>query len=251
MRSRSPCFTVDVEDFYEGMKALGHDVTPPPAREPGIRALSRLLEQRTARITLFVVGRHARAAGDTLRALAAAGHEIASHGPDHGRLPGERRALADWLRTGREMVEDVVGVPVRGFRSPRFDVPAELDLAEFRGLIAEAGFAYVSDTSRAGPSSPVAELPIALRWRVPIGGGSYQRLIPRKVVASATRGIVPPAVLYYHSYDFGKELPSLWSARSPMTVSQLLGRTRIAPTFEFLIDELGSQTCTEALDAVR
>jgi hypothetical protein len=36
-----------------------------------------------------------------------------------------------------------------------------------------------------------------------------------------------------------------------MTVSQLLGRTRIAPTFEFLIDELGSQTCTEALDAVR
>jgi hypothetical protein len=63
--------------------------------------------------------------------------------------------------------------------------------------------------------------------------------------------MAPPAVLYYHSYDFGRELPSLRSARSPMTASQLLGRTRIAPTFEFLIDELGSQTCTEALDAVR
>ncbi|MDQ1510301.1 MAG: hypothetical protein QOG50_2145 [Actinomycetota bacterium] len=251
MRSRSPCFTVDVEDFYEGMKALGHDVTPPPAREPGIRALGRLLEHRSARITLFVVGRHARAAGDTLRSLVTAGHEIASHGPDHGRLPGERRALADWLRAGREMVEDVIGRPVRGFRSPRFDVPAELDLAEFRDLIAEAGFAYVSDTSRAGPSSPVAELPIALRWRVPIGGGSYQRLIPRKVVASVTRSIAPPAVLYYHSYDFGRELPSLRSARSPMAASQLLGRRRIASTFEFLIDELGSRTCAEALDAVR
>ena len=179
MRSRSPCFTVDVEDFYEGMKALGHDVTPPPAREPGVRALGRLLERRSARITLFVVGRHARAAGDALRSLAEAGHEIASHGPDHGRLPGERRALGDWLRAGREMVEDVIGRPVRGFRSPRFDVPAELDLGEFRDLIAEAGFAYVSDTSRSGPSSPVAELPIALRWHVPIGGGSYQRLIPR------------------------------------------------------------------------
>jgi hypothetical protein len=251
MRSRSPCFTVDVEDFYEGMKTLGHEFTPPPAREPGIRALGRLLEPRSARITLFVVGRHARAAGDTLRSLAAAGHEIASHGPDHGRLPGERRALADWLRAGREMVEDVIGRPVRGFRSPRFDVPAELDLAEFRDLIAAAGFAYVSDTSRAGPSSPVAELPIARRWRLPIGGGSYQRLLPRTVVASVTRGVAPPTVLYYHSYDFGRELPPLRSVRSRMGASQLLGRTRIASTFEFLIDELGSRTCTEVLDAVR
>jgi peptidoglycan/xylan/chitin deacetylase (PgdA/CDA1 family) len=251
MRSRSPCFTVDVEDFYEGMKALGHDVTPPPAREPGVRALGRLLERRSARITLFVVGRHARAAGDALRSLAEAGHEIASHGPDHGRLPGPRSALAEWLRAGREMVEDVVGRPVLGFRSPRFDVPAELDLAEFRDLIAEAGFAYVSDTSRSGPSSPVAELPIARRWHVPIGGGSYQRLLPRKVVASVTRAFPAPAVLYYHSYDFGRELPALRSARSPMVASQVLGRTRIASTFEFLLDELGSRTCTEALDAVR
>jgi hypothetical protein len=61
----------------------------------------------------------------------------------------------------------------------------------------------------------------------------------------------PPAVLYYHSYDFGKELPPLRSARSLMVASQLLGRSRIASTFEFLLDELGSQTCTEALDAVR
>src|SRR5436190_21026483 len=187
MRSLPPCLTVDVEDFHEGMEVLGHDVTGAPTGEPGVRALGRLLEGRAARITLFVVGRHARAAADTLRSLAAAGHEIASHGPDHGRLPGERRALAEWLRAGREMVEDVVGGPVRGFRSPRFDVPAELDLAEFPDLIAAAGFAYVSDTWRSGPSSPVAELPIARRWRVPIGGGSYQRLVPRKVVASVTR----------------------------------------------------------------
>ena len=251
MRSLPPCLTVDVEDFYEGMGVLGHDVAAPPTGEPGIRALGRLLERRTARITLFVVGRHARAAGDALRSLAAAGHEIASHGSDHGRLPVERRALADWLRAGREMVEDVVGLPVRGFRSPRFDVPAGLELLEFREVIANAGFSYVSDTARSGSSSPVAELPIALRWHVPIGGGSYQRLLPRTVVASLTRGMQPPAVLYYHSYDFGKELPSLWSARSPAVASQLLGRSRIAPTFEYLLDELGSQTCTEALDAVR
>lgn len=251
MRSVPPCLTIDVEDFYEGMHTLGHDVEAPPQREPGLGAVMRLLERRPARITLFVVGRHAPAAGDDLRSLAAAGHEIASHGPDHGRLPGDRRALAEWLRSGREMVEDVVGRPVRGFRSPRFEVPDGLEVREFRDLIAGAGFSYVSDTSSSGPGSPVAELPIALRWHVPFGGGSYQRLMPRKAVASLVRRTDPPAVLYYHSYDFGKELPSLRTARSPMVASQLAGRARIASTFEYLLDELGSQTCTEALDAVR
>jgi hypothetical protein len=251
MRSVPPCLTIDVEDFFEGMHTLGHDVEAPAQRESGLGAVRRLLERRTAHITLFVVGRHAPAAGDDLRALAAAGHEIASHGPDHGRLPGDRHRLSQWLRSGREMVEEVVGRPVRGFRSPRFDVPEGLDVREFRDLIAGAGFSYVSDTSASGSGSPVAELPIARRGRVPFGGGSYQRLMPRKVVAALTRSAAPPAVLYYHSYDFGKELPSLRTARSPMVASQLAGRTRIASTFEYLLDELGSQTCTEALDAVR
>jgi peptidoglycan/xylan/chitin deacetylase (PgdA/CDA1 family) len=251
MRSVPPCLTIDVEDFSEGMHTLGHDVAAPATREPGLRAVRRMLEHRTAHITLFVVGRHAAAAGDDLRSLAAAGHEIASHGPDHGRLPGDRRALAEWLRRGREMVEDVVGGPVRGFRSPRFDVPDGMEVREFRDLIADAGFSYVSDTSSSGSAGPIAELPIALRWHVPFGGGSYQRLMPRKVVASLTRGAEAPTVLYYHSYDFGKELPQLRTARSPMVASQLAGRTRIASTFEYLLDELGSQTCTEALDALR
>ena len=133
--SSPPCFTVDVEDWYEGMHALGHDLARPASSEPGLEALARLLEGRTARVTLFVVGRHAAAAKDDLRAFAAAGHEIASHGPDHGHLPAGGRALDDWLRRGREMIEDVVEVPVAGFRSPRFDVPA--------GLTVEIGRAHV------------------------------------------------------------------------------------------------------------
>jgi hypothetical protein len=149
------------------------------------------------------------------------------------------------------MVEEVVDRPVRGFRSPRFDVPAEVGLSQFRDLIANAGFAYVSDTSRLGASSPIAELPVATRGGVPIGGGSYQRFMPRRIVATISRRVAPPAVLYYHSYDFGNELPPLRTARSPRLLSQLLVRGRIAPTFEFLIDELGSRTCSEALDAVR
>ncbi|MEJ7582507.1 MAG: DUF3473 domain-containing protein [Acidimicrobiales bacterium] len=249
--SHVPCLTVDVEDFYEGMHTLGHDVIPPHDQEPGVTGLQRLLEGRSARITLFVVGRHAAAAGETLRALAASNHEIASHGPDHGRLPSGGPVLIDWLRRGREMLEDVVGQPVRGFRSPRFDVPADLSVTAFRDALAEAGFLYVSDRSSTDGPVPLEELPVATRWQVPFGGGSYQRLLPRRAVSTLVRLTPGPCVLYYHSYDFGHELPALRSARSTAVVSQLLGRGRVAPIFERLLDEVGSQTCTEALRALR
>lgn len=249
--SHVPCLTVDVEDFYEGMHTLGHDVDPPRDPEPGVTWLLRLLEDHPARITLFVVGRHAASAGDALRALADAGHEIASHGPDHGRLPPGGTALADWLVRGREMLEDVIGRPVQGFRSPRFDIPGDLELPAYRDALAGAGFAWVSDLSTTDGPGPLAEIPVATRWGVPFGGGSYQRLMPARAVAALVRDAPVPCVLYYHSYDFGRELPPLRAARSRAVVTQLLGRGRIAPIFERLIDEVGSRTCTEALHGVR
>lgn len=249
--SAAPCLTVDVEDFYEGMHTLGHDIEPPPHQESGLVAVRRLLAGRGCHITLFVVGRWATAAATELRALASDGHEIASHGPDHGRLPKSGPALHDWLRAGREMVEEAVGVPVTGFRSPRFDLPDETPLRAFREAIAGAGFSYVSDTHRAGADSPVVEIPVAVAWHLPYGGGSYQRLIPRRAVSALVRRAPDPCVLYYHSYDFGHELPPLASARSTAVVAQVLGRRRIAPTFERLIDDVGSRTCSEAVHALR
>jgi peptidoglycan/xylan/chitin deacetylase (PgdA/CDA1 family) len=247
----APCFTVDVEDFYEGMRALGHDLGPPADSASGLSWLLRCLEGRAARITLFVVGRHADRWRDDLCALVQAGHEVASHGPDHGRLPAGGQELDDWLRSGREMVEDAIATPVRGFRSPRFDIPTDLEVPAFREALAEAGFAYVSDTLHGDGHGAVAELPVATLWRFPFGGGSYQRLLPRRAVAELVRREPAPCVLYYHSYDFGRELPPLRAVRSPAVLSQVLGRGRIAPVFERLIDDLGSRTCTEALDAVR
>jgi peptidoglycan/xylan/chitin deacetylase (PgdA/CDA1 family) len=243
--------TVDVEDWYDGMRTLGYDVPPSGGSDLGLGALSNVLGRYRARITLFVVGRNAMTARDELCALAADGHEIGCHGPDHGRLPTRAAALDDWLRRGRESVEDVVGVPVLGFRSPRFEVPANMTLAAFRDAIARAGFAYTSDASSAGPSAAVLELPIASWGRFRFGGGSYQRLIPRYATASLVHRFARPAVTYYHSYDFGKELPGLGNARSVAVATQILGRSRVPAIFEFLLARLGSQTCLSALRGTR
>jgi hypothetical protein len=248
--------TVDVEDFHDGMVELGH----PVPGEGGIR-LGDLLDLlhtgqlgEGARLTFFVVGKFAGSCRAPLVELAERGHEIASHGPDHGQLPQDRRELVRWLAAGREMVEQVVQRPVVGFRPPRFDAPASMPLGAYREAIGEAGFTYVSDTraSPAGGAAGVVELPVTRVGPVPLGGGSYQRFLPRPAVAAILARARRPAVFYYHSYDFSLDaLPPLTTARSAAEVRQLLVRRRIPRVFLEVLGRFGSVTCREVASELR
>jgi peptidoglycan/xylan/chitin deacetylase (PgdA/CDA1 family) len=240
------CLTVDVEDWYDGMEVLGEPFPKPAGARSGLTGLADLLDQSglSPRVTLFVVGNYAGSVSDELAQLVERGHEVASHGPDHGRLPEDPKALVDWLRTGRTMMEDIVQVPVRGFRSPRFDIPESIGLARYRDLVAEAGFEYVSDTRQLGAGCPVRELPVLSMHGFPMGGGSYQRLLPASVVTGAVGSAQGPTVLYYHSYDFGATLPGTGSIRSLAVAKQLVGRARVAKVFSKILSRYGSKACT-------
>jgi hypothetical protein len=239
------CMTVDVEDFYDGMAELGEVVERPVAARSGLSGLASLLvtSGRSA-VTLFVVGNYADRVHPDLAGLIADGHEVGCHGPDHGRLPEDPKDLLEWLRKGREMVEDLFQTQVVGFRSPRFDVPVTVGLDRYRHLLAEAGYGYVSDRSVLGDRSPVRELPVLTRYRYPVGGGSYQRMLPAAAVNAAVGTSLEPVVLYYHSYDFGATLPGLSSMRSMAMAKQLVGRQRVAGLFSMLLDRYGSETCS-------
>jgi len=241
------CLSIDVEDWYDGMEVLGEGMARPAAAGSGLDGLAAALsaDARSPRVTLFVVGNYAERVADELAGLAAAGHEIASHGPDHGRLPEARSALVDWLRAGRLGLEDRFQVPVRGFRSPRFDHPASMGLDGFRDAVAEAGFDYVSDTHRLGAASPVVELPVLSFHGFPLGGGSYQRLLPVPVVTNAVGRSGAPTVLYYHSYDFGATLPGLGEIRSLAAAKQLVGRGRVSRAFSAILSRYGSKACVD------
>lgn len=87
-----------------------------------------LLDALGIHATFFTTARFALARPDLIRRTAAAGHEIASHGYRHtGWEDGD-------LERSRETLEQVAGVPVRGFRMPRMRevAPARLLAAGYR-----------------------------------------------------------------------------------------------------------------------
>ena len=251
-----PCLTIDVEDWYDGMADLGHPVHRHGPRQSGLDALLELLAAAPPdgahQLTFFVVGRYAPEVAGQLQELVAAGHEVASHSPDHTEVPEDPAQLEGWLRQGREQLEAVVQRPVRGFRSPRFDVPQTMPLEKYREILARAGFAYVSDRQVLGEGSALAELPV-LQWRgLPVGGGSYQRLLPKDVTVRVLSQLAPPKppVLYYHSYDFGDILPTFKQDHSRAVLHYSLGRRRIPAIFGRILTTMGSTSCEQALHAV-
>jgi polysaccharide deacetylase family protein (PEP-CTERM system associated) len=192
--------------------------------------LDRLAE-REARATFFVVGQIAQANSRLIRAVADAGHEVASHGWDHQRLHNftPARFRAD-LRRSKAALEQATGQPVVGYRAPTFSVVPETRWA--LDILAEEGFRYDSSIypvrhDRYGiPYAPrmpfyaegerrrILEIPPAtLRLcgvNLPMGGGGYFRLLPLVFLHWAIRQLrrtcAPPVVmLYFHPWDFDPE----------------------------------------------
>ena len=224
------CLTVDVEDWYDGMAVLGEAMPGRRGRAAASTAWRELLGRPTAapRSPCSWWATTPTGCNRELAELVAGGHEIASHGPDHGRLPEDPDALVEWLRTGREMIEDLFQTAGPGFRSPRFDVPGgRRASARYRErwprpgsttCPTPAGWARVARPRVARAHPP----------RVPDRRRQLPAAAPPAAVDAARGRPTVPAVLYYHSYDFGATLPGTRSIRSVAVAKQLVGRDRIA-----------------------
>ena len=89
------------------------------------------------------------------------------------------------------------------------------------------------------------ELPVLSFHGFPMGGGSYQRLLPVPVVTGSVNRSDGPVVLYYHSYDFGATLPRVSSIRTLAAAKQLLGRSRVDKAFSAVLSRYGSKACVD------
>jgi polysaccharide deacetylase family protein (PEP-CTERM system associated) len=189
------------------------------------------LDAAGTRATFFIVGEIVRHNPGLIRAIARAGHEVASHGWDHRRTHHfTPETFRDDLRRCKEALEDVAGQPVQGHRAPTFSVMRETAWA--LDVLAELGLAYDSSIYPvrhdrygvpAAPRTPflargerhaILELPPAtlrlLGWNVPMGGGGYFRLFPlfltEWAIRQTARGGAPAVVtLYFHPWEFDPE----------------------------------------------
>jgi len=100
-----------------GRFSLTFDDGPDPRHTP---AISRMLAERGHRATFFVLGKHASEYPQVLGRILADGHELASHGFDHGLLAFSRpsRVRAQLLATEQAVLAATGSAPVRLFRPP-------------------------------------------------------------------------------------------------------------------------------------
>lgn len=223
----------DVEEHYRieaaaGL-AIGSELKAHYARrlEVSTRWLLDQLGPRDIKATFFVVGQVARQNPALVRAIHRDGHEIASHSWDHRRVHHFRPdSFRNDVRRSKDVLEQIVGEEVVGFRAPTFSIVQQTSWAI--DVLAESGMAYDSSIfpvhhDRYGmPRAPrvpflaqgaqevLLELPPAtLRLfgtNLPVGGGGYFRLFPSFLLAMALRQLrqCKPAVatLYFHPWEF-------------------------------------------------
>jgi polysaccharide deacetylase family protein (PEP-CTERM system associated) len=230
--------TVDVEEYYHGVEftqAVGrqHLDRLPSRVVQETRRLLDVLDAHDARGTFFTLGVVARGHPRLVRAIAARGHEVASHGWDHAHVDtlGPRR-FRDDVRTTRQVLEQAAGQAVVGYRAPNYSIRP--DTAWAFEVLAEEGYLYDSSVhpivhDRYGfPDAPrfphrvgagtaeLWEVPVGTArlagWNLPVGGGFF-RLFPlallRGAVADVNRRERRPLVLYVHPWEFDPGQPRL------------------------------------------
>lgn len=226
-------FSIDVEEgFHSSTFSRRYpEITwesLPSRVEPQIRRLLDLMARHGQRGTFFVLGWIAEHHAPLVREIAAAGHEIATHGHLHELAYelGPDRFRAD-LRRSMAAIADATGKPVKGHRAASFSITVQ-SLWAF-DVLAEEGIEWDSSVypvrhHRYGiPDSPlvphrrgrIVELPIATleigALRVGVGGGAYLRFLPQPLWLAALRRITRERALtlYVHPWECDPGQPHL------------------------------------------
>lgn len=236
-------FSIDVEEYFHPT-ALAANFAPEgwddlERRSPGV--MTRLLDflaERDTRGTFFVLGWLAEKEPEMVRAIADAGHEVASHGFEHALLgdlgPDGFRAS---VRRSKDVLEDIVGDEVRGYRAPSFSIIPGREWAF--DILLEEGYRYDAslfpvtqhptygypEAPRdpfwiARPAGRLAEFPSTTASifgnTLPASGGAYFRLLPYRLLQTGllqAEGRAEPGMFYLHPWELDEWTPRIDAPR--------------------------------------
>jgi polysaccharide deacetylase family protein (PEP-CTERM system associated) len=270
-------FTVDVEEHFQVL-ALAPWV--PRARWESLesrvaRNVDRLLDllaRHAATGTFFTLGWVAERQPAMVKAMAAAGHEVASHGYDHRRVvelsPDEFRAQ---VRRTKAILEDLSARPCIGYRAPNYSIGPGREWA--LDILLEEGYRYDSSLfpiRRPGygyagggrdphwlqrPAGRLLEVPPATLRRMgmnlPAAGGAYFRLLPPYLVRAALRDAArrgQPGTFYLHPWEIDDAQPRFTVPRLTR-LRHYGGLAGVMPRLERLLQEFRFASVAESLRA--
>jgi polysaccharide deacetylase family protein (PEP-CTERM system associated) len=230
--------TVDVEDYFQ-VSAFDDNVlrddweTYPLRVGRNVETILALFADHRVRATFFVLGWVAERQPELVKRMAAAGHEIASHGYAHKRVHHQSPVqFRSDVGRARKLLEDITGISVRGYRAPSFSINGNTPWA-FE-ILAEEGYAYSSSIYpirhdhygmpeaprfpfRPLRDSALMEIPITTfalgGINLPCGGGGYFRLLPSNFCHWGLQRVNEkerkPGVFYFHPWEIDPDQPRI------------------------------------------
>jgi len=232
------CLSVDVEDWFNIL-----DTNKAPLISDWgnmdirfIKSLEKLLQlfsKYNVKSTFFWLGWFGERYPKLVKACYEAGHEIASHGYGHvlAYQVGRNEFVTDIVK-GKNVLEDIIGDTVKGFRAAGFSTSNETSWAFDE--IKAAGYIYDSSIFPASrghggmigaelaphfiqtPSGPLLEFPQSMinimGHRFSFFGGGYLRLAPLSLIKVATKKLHKlgrPLIVYIHPREIDPSHPRL------------------------------------------
>ena len=235
--------TIDVEDYFQ-VSAFDDVVrreeweTQPSRVVSNTMRLLQLFDEYSVKSTFFVLGWVADRFPGLVRDIAAAGHELASHGYGHrivySQTPDEFR---EDVRRAKGTIENASGQVVGGYRAPSFSITKNSLWA--LDVLVEEGYRYdasifpirhdrygIPDAPRhrhvlTRPGGTLTEAPGStvrvLGSNLPVAGGGYFRILPywwtRWGIARLNRTEQQPAIFYLHPWEIDPDQPRLQVGR--------------------------------------
>ena len=256
--------TVDVEDYFQVSALAPHiprsEWDRMPCRvERNVDLILELLADSRSQATFFILGWIAERYPGLVRRIAAAGHEVASHGYAHQRATDQSRIeFLEDIRRAKALLEDLAGEEVKGYRAPSFSI-GEKNLWAFES-IAEAGYRYSSSVypvrhdhygmpnAPRFPYRPLAgllEIPITTArifgTNLPAGGGGYFRLLPyvlsRALIRRVNQADGHAAVFYLHPWELDPGQPVVQGTNARTRFRHYLNLQHTLPRLRRLLDD--------------
>jgi len=268
MSSVRHAFSVDVEDWYQGIELpLEAWVGKENRVDIGLSKVLEILSEKNVKATFFTLGAVAKSNPKSIRFIAQQGHEIASHTMYHEKIYDlEPTNFLKQERECKAILEDTSESKVEGFRAPYFSITNQSLWA--LDILAELGYTYDSSISPmqtwrygiAGTEPGIYQLNSDLIEFTPsLGnfcshsygvGGAYLRIYPYKLTKAALKKSADsglPGMFYVHPWELDPKHPRVKIGLKPfITHYTRLGST--VPKLKKLLSDFQFTTVRQAID---